>query len=47
MLYGLFYRQSWSLETSLKFANELAGRKVCQEGFAGLGDTMLEQDVSA
>jgi hypothetical protein len=37
ILYGLFYNsQNWDLEKALKFANELAGRKVTQEGFSGL-----------
>ena len=38
MLFGLLCRQDdWPLERKLRFANELAGRKVAQEGFAGLG----------
>jgi fructose-1-phosphate kinase PfkB-like protein len=37
ILYSLFYNsQNWDLENALKFANELAGRKVTQEGFSGL-----------
>ncbi|KAF2806691.1 putative PfkB family kinase [Mytilinidion resinicola] len=32
----------WSLKEKLAFANELAGRKVLQEGFAGLGDAMQD-----
>jgi len=45
MLFGLLWRSGdgngWSLERKLWFANELAGRKVGQEGFDGLGDAML------
>ena len=38
MLYGLNYHVSeWDLARKLLFANELAGRKVVQEGFSGLG----------
>ena len=37
MLHGLLYRnKNWTLQQMLNFANELAGRKVVQEGFAGL-----------
>jgi sugar/nucleoside kinase (ribokinase family) len=37
ILYGLFYNsKNRDLEKALKFANELAGRKVTQEGFSGL-----------
>ena len=43
MLFGLLCGQDWCLEKKLSFANELAGRKVGQEGFSGLGDTMLER----
>lgn len=32
--------ESWTLERSLGFATELAGRKVIQEGFGGLGEQM-------
>jgi len=40
MLHGLLYRnKNWTLQQVLNFANELAGRKVVQEGFAGLVDT--------
>lgn len=41
MLFGLNCRGSeWSLECKLRFANELAGRKVVQEGLGGLGSLM-------
>lgn len=41
MLFSLLCRASeWFLDYRLNFANELAGRKVTQEGFAGLGDSM-------
>ena len=43
MLFGLLCRQDWRLEKRLSFANELAGRKVGQEGFSGLGDSLLER----
>ena len=37
ILYGLFYNaQNWDLAKLLQFANELAGRKVTQQGFSGL-----------
>jgi fructose-1-phosphate kinase PfkB-like protein len=37
ILYGLFYNaQNWDLGKTLQFANELAGRKVTQQGFSGL-----------
>lgn len=43
VLYGLVYQAGkWDLETTLKFANQLAGRKVVQDGFAGLGEQMKE-----
>jgi ketohexokinase len=40
MLYGLMCRSDWPLFKILKFSNELAGRKVIQEGFNGLGRQM-------
>lgn len=41
MLYSyLAHRQYWPLTQKLDFANELAGRKVVQEGFSGLGSLM-------
>jgi ketohexokinase len=39
-LYGLLYANSWDLATTLDFANEVAGRKVAQEGFSGLAEGM-------
>lgn len=42
VLFGLnCHVKDWSLERTLNFANELAGRKVQQEGFAGVGRLML------
>ncbi|MCJ1465883.1 hypothetical protein MMC07_004502 [Pseudocyphellaria aurata] len=39
MLYCLLcHSDDWNLSRKLDFANELAGRKVMQEGFSGLGD---------
>ncbi|KAL1984731.1 hypothetical protein VTN96DRAFT_8764 [Rasamsonia emersonii] len=41
MLYSLLcHPDDWDLSRKLRFANELAGRKVFQEGFTGLGDAM-------
>ena len=41
MLYGLTrHEHDWDLSYKLSFANELAGRKVGQEGFSGLGNLM-------
>ncbi|KAF2109780.1 Ribokinase-like protein [Lophiotrema nucula] len=41
MLFGLSHHlKDWSLKKKLEFANELAGRKVLQEGFHGLGEAM-------
>ena len=41
MLFGLTCRaDDWSLNRKLEFANELAGRKVVQEGLRGLGNLM-------
>lgn len=41
MLYCLIcHSADWDLSRKLGFANELAGRKVMQEGFSGLGDRM-------
>ena len=42
MLYGLIcHSDDWSLLYKLEFSNELAGHKVAQEGFSGLGNIML------
>lgn len=38
MLYGMMAQAGWSTDERLAFASELAGRKVYQEGFVGLGD---------
>ena len=41
MLFGLTcHSEDWALDRKLKFANELAGRKVVQEGLRGLGSLM-------
>lgn len=45
MLYSLvFDLVEWTLDESLAFANELAGRKVIQEGFGGLGAAVKSSD---
>lgn len=46
MLYGLVFREGWDLQRKLTFANELAGRKVIQEGFGGLRAQMEPQWMS-
>ena len=41
MLFALTcFVDDWTLERKMKFANELAGRKVVQEGLRGLGSLM-------
>ncbi|KAF2176224.1 putative ketohexokinase [Zopfia rhizophila CBS 207.26] len=41
MLFALMrHSEDWTLQQKLKFANELAGRKVIQEGFGGLSKKM-------
>jgi ketohexokinase len=41
MLYGLMWHGGdWDLSRKVEFANELAGRKVVQDGFSGLGRLM-------
>lgn len=40
MLFAVNNHDEWSLQCKLEFANQLAGRKVLQEGFANLGRTM-------
>lgn len=47
MLYGMFFQKTWSLDQRLRFANELAGRKVYQEGFKGLGEAMRNDNWRA
>ena len=43
MLYGIIYHcDDWTLTHKLNFANELAGRKVAQEGFLGLAALMQQ-----
>ncbi|KAM0806777.1 putative PfkB family kinase [Seiridium cardinale] len=44
MLYSyLAHQQDWQLPQKLEFASELAGRKVIQEGFSGLGRLMRSE----
>lgn len=41
MMYAVIQRgEAWPLLQKLRFANEIAGRKVMQEGFSGLGNLM-------
>lgn len=40
MLFALNNHDEWALQRKLEFANELAGRKVLQEGFVNLGVKM-------
>ncbi|CAL8582730.1 hypothetical protein XPA_008377 [Xanthoria parietina] len=40
MLFALTCRGDWDLDRKLRFGNELAGRKVVQEGLRGLGSLM-------
>jgi len=40
MLFAVNEHEEWGLQRKLEFANELAGRKVGQEGFGGLGRRM-------
>ena len=41
ILYGFTcHDEDWDLCRKVRFANELAGRKVVQEGFSGLGNHM-------
>jgi ketohexokinase len=44
MLYGVFVQEGWTSDERLAFANELAGRKVHQEGFEGLGEKIRGSD---
>ena len=44
MLYALIcHDEDWPLSQKLSFANGLAGRKVAQEGFSGLGRMVKDQ----
>jgi ketohexokinase len=45
MLYACVHQRTWGAQERLKFANELAGRKVHQRGFKGLGAAMRRSDV--
>ncbi|KAF1947200.1 Ribokinase-like protein [Clathrospora elynae] len=40
MLFSLNNHDDWALQQKLEFSNRLAGRKVLQEGFGGLGQKM-------
>jgi ketohexokinase len=41
MLYALNCKdREWDLSTKVGFANRIAGMKVAQEGFSGLGQTL-------
>lgn len=42
ILYGLTCRKEWSVAHNLDFASRLAGNKVVQEGFLGLGQIMRD-----
>lgn len=42
MIFGLTDHPEWTLKQILQYANELAGQKVYQMGFAGLGQKMEE-----
>jgi ketohexokinase len=44
MLYALTNHEEWELQRKLEFANQLAGKKVLQEGFDDLGSKMWEPD---
>ena len=45
VLYGILAQTGWGTDERLVFATELAGRKVYQEGFAGLGAKIRESEV--
>ena len=38
--FALNFHESWTLQRKLQFANEIAGRKVLQDGFRGLAEQM-------
>jgi ketohexokinase len=44
MLFALTNHEEWDLQTKLEFANQLAGRKVLQEGFGDLGSKMWKAE---
>jgi ketohexokinase len=44
MLFALTNHEEWELQRKLEFANQLAGKKVLQEGFDDLGSKMWEPD---
>jgi len=41
----LVHRDDWPLTEKLAFANELAGRKVVQEGYSGLAELMQRRNL--
>jgi ketohexokinase len=44
MLFGILcHRDDWDEERKLRFAIELSGLKVCQEGFQGLGNAVAHR----
>ena len=43
MLYTLLVHENWLLPQKLAFANQLAGCKVAQEGFAGVAEVMQKK----
>lgn len=45
MLYGIFVQKRWNTDQRLSFANELAGRKVYQDGFKGLGEAIRKENA--
>ncbi|KAF3000736.1 hypothetical protein E8E13_003854 [Curvularia kusanoi] len=45
MLYAYVHQKAWGVDDRLIFANELAGRKVHQQGFAGLGQAMKSSNT--
>lgn len=45
MLYACVHQRTWGAAERLEFANELAGRKVHQRGFKGLGEAMRRSAV--
>lgn len=45
MLYACVHQRTWGAAERLEFANELAGRKVHQRGFEGLGKAMRRSAV--
>ncbi|KAF1809739.1 putative PfkB family kinase [Eremomyces bilateralis CBS 781.70] len=46
LIYSLSYHDEWNLGATLEYANRLAGLKVCQEGFEGLGMKMGDANLA-